>query len=147
MFLFLYYINPCLSYDFFRFVKVALKKESSELMQRLNYCNEEIWVILVRGKEVSLSTLEASIEPDRRVSKRSRKTKDGSSSSLKVSASTSLYQLKMMIWESFGVRQSILSAYCFQFCLKVGSKHMVKMVSVVWHHHSFLKASIKTFYF
>jgi len=104
MFLFLYYINPCLSYDFFRFVKVALKKESSELMQRLNYCNEEIWVILVRGKEVSLSTLEASIEPDRRVSKRSRKTKDGSSSSLKVSASTSLYQLKMMIWESFGVR-------------------------------------------
>jgi len=50
--------------------------------------------------------LEASkgfVETDRRVSKRSRKTKNGSSISLKVSASTSLYQLKMMIWESFGV--------------------------------------------
>jgi len=44
-----------------------------------------------------------AFEPDRRISKRSRKTKDGSSSSLQVSASTTLYQLKMMIWESFGV--------------------------------------------
>jgi ubiquitin carboxyl-terminal hydrolase 48 len=75
-------------------------------MHKLNYCNEDICVILVRGKEVPKSILEASkglIETDRRVSKRSRKTKNGSSVSLKVSASTSLYQLKMMIWESFGV--------------------------------------------
>jgi ubiquitin carboxyl-terminal hydrolase 48 len=75
-------------------------------MHKLNYCNEDISVILVRGKEVPKSILEASkglIETDRRVSKRSRKTKNGSSVSLKVSASTSLYQLKMMIWESFGV--------------------------------------------
>ncbi|XP_061346199.1 ubiquitin carboxyl-terminal hydrolase 26-like isoform X1 [Gastrolobium bilobum] len=82
------------------------ERESCELMQKLNYCNEDICVILVRGKEVPRSILEASkgsVETDRRVSKRSRKTKNGSSISLKVSASTSLYQLKMMIWESFGV--------------------------------------------
>ncbi|XP_061364323.1 ubiquitin carboxyl-terminal hydrolase 26-like [Gastrolobium bilobum] len=82
------------------------ERESCELMQKLNYCNEEICVILVRGKEVPRSILEASkgfVEMDRRVSKRSRKTKNGSSISLKVSASTSIYQLKMMIWESLGV--------------------------------------------
>ncbi|RDX81132.1 Ubiquitin carboxyl-terminal hydrolase 26, partial [Mucuna pruriens] len=82
------------------------EKESCELMQKLNYCNKDISVILVRGKEVPRSILEASkgfVETDRRVSKRSRKTKNGKSISLKVSASTSIYQLKMMIWESFGV--------------------------------------------
>ncbi|KAL5190121.1 Ubiquitin carboxyl-terminal hydrolase 26 [Glycine soja] len=82
------------------------ERESCELMQKLNYCNEDICVILVRGKEVPRSILEASkgfVETDRRVSKRSRKSKNGNSISLKVSASTSLYQLKMMIWESFGV--------------------------------------------
>ncbi|RYR05646.1 hypothetical protein Ahy_B06g085483 [Arachis hypogaea] len=82
------------------------EKESCELMQKLNYCNENITVILVRGKEVPRSILEASkgfVETERRASKRTRKTKNGSSISLKVSASTSIYQLKMMIWESFGV--------------------------------------------
>ncbi|XP_054797302.1 ubiquitin carboxyl-terminal hydrolase 26 isoform X2 [Prosopis cineraria] len=82
------------------------ERESCELMQKLNYSNENISVILVRGKEVPRSILEASkgsVEADRRVSKRSRKSKNGTSISLKVSASTSLYQLKMMIWEAFGV--------------------------------------------
>lgn len=82
------------------------EKESCELMQRLNYSNEDISVILVRGKEVPKSIIEASkgsVETDRRVSKRSRKSKNGTSITLKVSASTSLYQLKMMIWEAFGV--------------------------------------------
>ncbi|KAJ7966072.1 Ubiquitin carboxyl-terminal hydrolase 26 [Quillaja saponaria] len=81
------------------------ERESCELMRKLNYCNEDICVIFVRGKEVPRSILEASksVETDRRVSKRSRKTNNGSSVNLKVSASTSLYQLKMMIWESFGV--------------------------------------------
>nr|KYP34246.1 Ubiquitin carboxyl-terminal hydrolase 26 [Cajanus cajan] len=82
------------------------EKQSCELMQKLIYCNKDINVILVRGKEVPKSILEASkgfVETDRRVSKRSRKTKNGSSISLKVSSSTSIYQLKMMIWESFGV--------------------------------------------
>ncbi|KAG4931153.1 hypothetical protein AAZX31_17G188900 [Glycine max] len=82
------------------------EKESCELMQKLSYCNQDISVILVRGREVPRSILQASkgfVETDRRVSKRSRKTKNESSISLKVSASTSIYQLKMMIWESFGV--------------------------------------------
>lgn len=92
------------------------EKESCELMHKLNYCNEDIFIVLVRGKEVPRSILEASkvVETDRRVSKRSRKTKSGSSISLKVSASTSIYQLKMMIWESFGVSQvcSVLVLFC-----------------------------------
>jgi ubiquitin carboxyl-terminal hydrolase 48 len=86
-------------------------------VHKLNYCNEDICVILVRGKEVPRSILEASkgfVETDRRVSKRSRKTRNGTSTNLKVSASTSIYQLKMMIWESFGVSQvcSVLILFC-----------------------------------
>ncbi|OVA08284.1 Ubiquitin carboxyl-terminal hydrolases family 2 [Macleaya cordata] len=82
------------------------ERESSELMRKLNYCNEDICVFLVRGKEAPRSVLEASCaisEPDRRTSKRSRKTSFGNSINLKVSGSMSIYQLKMMIWESFGV--------------------------------------------
>lgn len=75
-------------------------------MQKLNYCNEDIYVFFARDKEAPKSFLEASdtsFEPDRRVSKRSRKTNNGDLINLKVSGSTSIYQLKMMIWESFGV--------------------------------------------
>lgn len=75
-------------------------------MQRLNYSNQDIYVALVQGKEVPKSILEASdtsFDPDRRTSKRSRKSSHGSAINLKVSGSTSLYQLKMMIWESLGV--------------------------------------------
>ncbi|KAJ6735835.1 UBIQUITIN CARBOXYL-TERMINAL HYDROLASE [Salix viminalis] len=58
------------------------------------------------GEMKKSSILEASSatpETDRRASKRSRKTSYGTSVNLKVSGSTSLYQLKMMIWESLGV--------------------------------------------
>ncbi|KAK9289140.1 hypothetical protein L1049_017613 [Liquidambar formosana] len=82
------------------------ERESCELMQKLNYCNEDICVCFVRGKEAPRSILEASgtnFEPDRRTSKRSRKTAFGNSINVKVSGSTSIYQLKLMIWESFGV--------------------------------------------
>ncbi|KAI4369312.1 hypothetical protein MLD38_017766 [Melastoma candidum] len=82
------------------------ERASSELMQRLNYCNEYISVILIQGKEVPRSVLEASetsFDPCRRISKRSRKTNSGSSINVKVSGSTSIYQLKMMIWESLGI--------------------------------------------
>ncbi|KAM3687625.1 hypothetical protein ACJW31_10G089000 [Castanea mollissima] len=82
------------------------ERESCELMQKLNYCNEDIYVFFARDKEAPKSFLEASdtsFEPDRRVSKRSRKTNNGDLINLKVSGSTSIYQLKMMIWESFGV--------------------------------------------
>lgn len=82
------------------------ERESCELMQKLSYCNEDICVCFVRGKEPPKSILEASgnnAESDRRTSKRSRKTSFGNSKNLTVSGSTTLYQLKMMIWESFGV--------------------------------------------
>eukprot|EP00257_Ricinus_communis_P017048 XP_015575390.1 ubiquitin carboxyl-terminal hydrolase 26 isoform X3 [Ricinus communis] len=82
------------------------EKESCKLMQKLNYSNEDIHVTLVRGKEAPRSILEASkttSEPERRASKRSRRTSYGNSVHLKVSGCTSIYQLKMMIWESLGV--------------------------------------------
>lgn len=94
------------------------EKESVELLQKLNYCDKDISVILVQGKEVPKSVLDAAkrfVETDRRVSKRSRNMKKESSISLKVSASTSIYQLKMMIWESFGASQ-----ICF-ICLSLRS--------------------------
>ncbi|KAL8477228.1 hypothetical protein ACS0TY_029500 [Phlomoides rotata] len=82
------------------------ERESSELMKKLNYTNEDICVCLVRGKEPPKSVLEASgstPDPSRRMSKRSRKAAYGNSVNLNVSGSTSIYQLKMMIWETFGV--------------------------------------------
>lgn len=82
------------------------ERESCELIKKLNYCNEDICVCFVRGKDPPRSVLEAAAkfsEPDRRASKRSRKTPFGNSTNLNVSGSTSMYQLKMMIWESFGI--------------------------------------------
>nr|XP_017229766.1 PREDICTED: ubiquitin carboxyl-terminal hydrolase 26 isoform X2 [Daucus carota subsp. sativus] len=82
------------------------ERESSELMKKLNYYNEDIRVCLVRGKEPPksiLSASEKSLELNRRTSKRSRKTTFGNTSNFKVSGSTTIYQLKMMIWESFGI--------------------------------------------
>ncbi|XP_008219811.1 PREDICTED: ubiquitin carboxyl-terminal hydrolase 26 isoform X1 [Prunus mume] len=82
------------------------ERESRELMRKLDYCNEDIYVYFIHGKEAPKSILkpsETNFDPDRRVSKRSRKTKTGDQISLKVSGSTTIYQLKMMIWESFGV--------------------------------------------
>ncbi|PPS12707.1 hypothetical protein GOBAR_AA07934 [Gossypium barbadense] len=81
------------------------ERESCELMQKLNYADEDIYVYLVRGKEAPKSILQASesSEPDRRTSKRSRRTNNGNLVNLRVSATTSIYQLKMMIWESLGV--------------------------------------------
>ncbi|KAL3527978.1 hypothetical protein ACH5RR_012634 [Cinchona calisaya] len=82
------------------------ERESCELMRKLNYSNEDICVCFIRGKEPPKSILEASgngLESSRRTSKRSRKTTFGNSKKLNVSASTTIYQLKMMIWESFGI--------------------------------------------
>ncbi|KAA8524129.1 hypothetical protein F0562_010440 [Nyssa sinensis] len=74
------------------------ERESCELMRKLNYSNEDICVCFVHGKEPPRSILEGC-----RISKRSRKTTFGDTINLNVSGSTSIYQLKMMIWESFGV--------------------------------------------
>ncbi|KAF9687194.1 hypothetical protein SADUNF_Sadunf02G0068300 [Salix dunnii] len=87
------------------------ERKSHELVKKLNYFNEDISVSLVRGKEAPRSILEASAatsETDRRASKRSRKTSYGTSVNLKVSGSTSLYRLKMMIWELLGLTEEIL---------------------------------------
>ncbi|XP_047092916.1 ubiquitin carboxyl-terminal hydrolase 26 [Lolium rigidum] len=80
--------------------------ESCALVEKLNYQDEDIHVYLVRGKEAPKSIREASSAvpvPDRRTSKRFRRTTTGNSISLKVSGSTTVYQLKLMIWESLGI--------------------------------------------
>ncbi|MCL7043232.1 hypothetical protein MKW94_017363 [Papaver nudicaule] len=84
------------------------ERESRELMQKLSYCNEEISVYLVRGKEAvpPKSVLDASCrvsDPERRSSKRPRKASNGNLVNLTVSGSTTIYQLKMKIWESLEV--------------------------------------------
>ncbi|KAF8644170.1 hypothetical protein HU200_066546 [Digitaria exilis] len=82
------------------------ERESCALVEKLNYKNEDIVVYLVRGKEAPKSIKEACkavTVSDRRTSKRSRRTSSGNSISLKVSGSTSVYQLKLMIWESLGI--------------------------------------------
>ncbi|KAL0721174.1 hypothetical protein Bca4012_035773 [Brassica carinata] len=81
-------------------------RESCELMRKLSYSEGDVSVCLVRGKEAPKSMLEASdssFEVDRRTSKRSRRTNYGKQTSLKVSATTTVYQLKMMIWQLLGV--------------------------------------------
>ncbi|KAL1195061.1 Ubiquitin carboxyl-terminal hydrolase 26 [Cardamine amara subsp. amara] len=82
------------------------ERESCELMQKLSYSEGDVFVHLVRGKEAPKAMLEASdssFDVDRRTSKRSRRTNYGNMTSLKVSATTTVYQLKMMIWELLGV--------------------------------------------
>lgn len=79
------------------------ERESSELVRKLNYSDEDICVYLVRGKEAPRSIIEASRAASIRTSKRSKKTSYGKSINFKVSSTTSIYQLKMMIWEAFGV--------------------------------------------
>ncbi|CAN6347728.1 unnamed protein product [Urochloa humidicola] len=82
------------------------ERESCALAENLNYQNEDIHIYLVRGKDALKSIKEASkavVVSDRRTSKRSRRTSSGNSINLKVSGSTSVYQLKLKIWESLGV--------------------------------------------
>ncbi|GKB39650.1 ubiquitin carboxyl-terminal hydrolase 26 [Tanacetum coccineum] len=83
------------------------ERESCELVRKLNYSNEDICICFVRGKEPPKYILEGSanmLEPNnRRISKRSRRTSYGNSVNLNVSGSTTLYELKMMIWQSFGI--------------------------------------------
>ncbi|CAD6267825.1 unnamed protein product [Miscanthus lutarioriparius] len=83
------------------------ERESCALVEKLNYQNEDIHVYFVRGKEAPKCIKEACskavVVADRRTSKRSRRATSGNSISLKVSGSTSIYQLKLMIWESLGI--------------------------------------------
>ncbi|KAL5698626.1 ubiquitinyl hydrolase 1 [Ranunculus cassubicifolius] len=83
------------------------EKESHKLMEKLQYCNEDISVYFVpSNRDVPRFLLEPSgttSESDRRISKRARKTAAGDCVSLTVSGSTLVHQLKLMIWESFNV--------------------------------------------
>ncbi|CAH8340662.1 unnamed protein product [Eruca vesicaria subsp. sativa] len=81
-------------------------RESFELMQKLSYSEGDVSVSLVRGKEAPKSMLDSAdsmFEVERRTSKRSRRTNYGKQTSLRVSATMTVYQLKMMIWELLGV--------------------------------------------
>ncbi|ONM54386.1 UBP26 isoform X5 [Zea mays] len=63
------------------------ERESCALVEKLNYQNEDIHVYFVHGKEAPKSIKEASkavTVPDRRTSKRSRRTSSGNSISLKI---------------------------------------------------------------
>jgi hypothetical protein len=84
-------------------------------VEKLNYENEDIHVYFVRGKEApkSREATKALPVPDRRTSKRSRRTSSGNSICLKVSGSTTVYQLKLMIWESLGVCYNVLKLQFF----------------------------------
>lgn len=113
-------------------------------MRKLDYCNEDIYVFLIHGKEAPkyiLQASETSFDPDRRVSKRSRKTNNGDQISLKVSGSTSIYQLKMMIWESFGVCFLKLKHACIHT-----NAHM-HILSAVFVCTAFPKLKYSSFHF
>lgn len=110
-------------------------------MRRHNYCNEDIYVCFVRGKEPPRSILEGSgktFEPNRRTSKRSRKTTSGNSITLNVSGSTSLYQLKMMIWESFGVCHYLMvissGIYLLILFMLLLFSHAFLIANAFWYH-------------
>ncbi|PAN51546.2 hypothetical protein PAHAL_9G571000 [Panicum hallii] len=82
------------------------ERESCALVEKLNYQNEDIHVYFVLGKEAPKSIKEASKAvpvSDRRTSKHSKITSSENSVSLKVSSFTSVYQLKLMIWESLEI--------------------------------------------
>ncbi|KAK4416768.1 Ubiquitin carboxyl-terminal hydrolase 26 [Sesamum alatum] len=67
------------------------------------HMSDEVNVSLSRRAIVKTSPQVCEEYPSRRTSKRSKKATYGNSVNLNVSGSTSIYQLKMMIWESFGV--------------------------------------------
>lgn len=80
------------------------ERESSEFIKKLQYVDEEIYVDMVDGKEPPKSLLEPS-KGERRASKRARRSPASSNKRvvLKVSGDTTVYQLKLLIWESFSV--------------------------------------------
>lgn len=92
--------------------------ESREFMNKLTYRDGMITVDLVRGKEPPPSVLAASgtgPETERRTSKRPRRGTASTSGrvSLCVSSETTIYQLKLQIWEA------LLVSLCFNgvdFC-------------------------------
>ncbi|KAG0615456.1 hypothetical protein M758_5G042500 [Ceratodon purpureus] len=83
------------------------ERETHEFLTKLNYTNREISVTLVRGKEPPPSLLLASsgTEAERRTSKRARRASatSGGRIQLNVSGDTTIFQLKLQIWEALEV--------------------------------------------
>lgn len=83
------------------------ERETHEYLTKLNYTNREISVDLVRGKEPPPSLLVASsgYEAERRTSKRARRASASSGGRilLKVSGDTTVFQLKLQVWEALAV--------------------------------------------
>lgn len=83
------------------------ERETHELLSRLNYTNMDITVDLVRGKNPPPSLLvpTSGIEAERRTSKRARRASatSGARISLNVSGDTTVFQLKLQIWEALAV--------------------------------------------
>lgn len=82
------------------------ERETHEFLTKLNYTNREISVTLVRGKEPPPSLLlSPGSEAERRTSKRARRASATSNGriQLNVSGDTTVFQLKLQIWESLGV--------------------------------------------
>ncbi|KAL2643343.1 hypothetical protein R1flu_010930 [Riccia fluitans] len=83
------------------------EREVHELLNKLHYTNGEISVDLVRGKGPPPSLLAASgvVESERRTSKRARRASatSGGRVLLKVSGDTTVFQLKLQIWESMAI--------------------------------------------
>ncbi|KAG6554433.1 hypothetical protein Mapa_004350 [Marchantia paleacea] len=83
------------------------EREVHELLSKLHYTCGEISVDLVRGKGPPPSLLAASgvVESERRTSKRARRASatSGGRVLLKVSGETTVFQLKLQIWESLAI--------------------------------------------
>ncbi|MCO5549423.1 hypothetical protein L7F22_002894 [Adiantum nelumboides] len=79
------------------------ERESTELIQKLQYVDEEVYVDIVEGDEPPKALLEP-VKGERRVSKRARRgPMCNKRVGLKVSGVTTVYQLKLMIWEASSV--------------------------------------------
>ncbi|KAI5076548.1 hypothetical protein GOP47_0008613 [Adiantum capillus-veneris] len=79
------------------------ERESTELIQKLQYVDEEIYVDIVEGNEPPKALLEP-VKGERRVSKRARRGPTSNKRiALKVSGVTTVYQLKLMIWEASSI--------------------------------------------
>ncbi|KAG2554117.1 hypothetical protein PVAP13_9KG642700 [Panicum virgatum] len=75
------------------------ERERCALVEKVNYRNEDTHIYFIRGKEAPKCIKEASKAvpvSDRRTSKRSRRTSSENLVSLKVSSSTSVYQLNLL---------------------------------------------------
>ncbi|MCO5561639.1 hypothetical protein L7F22_015260 [Adiantum nelumboides] len=79
------------------------ERESAELLQKLQYVDEEIYVDIVEGNEPPKALLEP-VKCERRLSRRvHRCPMSNKRLTLKVSGVTTVYQLKLMIWEASSI--------------------------------------------